>query len=71
MLYSTKTNNKVYKNLENEDIYSGFDDIPAALDSRMLEQDEILQETLRTTAIGKRGVSRMGTGVNNDFIYLK
>lgn len=52
---------------DDDDIYTGFDNVPAALDTRMLQQDEMLQEVLRTTAIGRKGPTRLGTGV---ILYL-
>lgn len=49
--------------LEDDDLYSGFNDVAPALDTRNLREDEAFQETLRTAGIGKKVPSRMGTGV--------
>ncbi|KAG6453782.1 hypothetical protein O3G_MSEX008329 [Manduca sexta] len=48
---------------EDEDLYSGFNDVAPALDTRNLREDEVFQETLRTAGIGRKVPSRMGTGM--------
>lgn len=48
---------------EDDDLYSGFNDISPALDTRSLREDQEFQEALRTAGIGRKLPSRMGTGV--------
>ncbi|CAK1551716.1 unnamed protein product [Leptosia nina] len=48
---------------DDDDLYSGFNDVPPALDTRSVREDTALQQTLRTAGIGRQGPSRMGTGM--------
>ncbi|KAJ0179268.1 hypothetical protein K1T71_004980 [Dendrolimus kikuchii] len=48
---------------EEDELYSGFNDVAPALDTRNLREDETFQETLRTAGIGRKMPSRMGTGI--------
>lgn len=49
---------------EDDELYAGFNEVAPALDTRNLREDHDFQETLRTTAIGRKLPSRMGTGVS-------
>lgn len=48
---------------EDDELYSGFNEVAPALDTRNLREDETFQETLRTAGIGRKSTGRMGTGV--------
>ncbi|CAG9791902.1 unnamed protein product [Diatraea saccharalis] len=48
---------------EDDELYSGFNEVAPALDTRNLRDDHAFQETLRTAGIGKKAPSRMGTGM--------
>ncbi|XP_022829262.1 intraflagellar transport protein 88 homolog [Spodoptera litura] len=48
---------------EDDELYAGFNEVAPALDTRNLREDHDFQETLRTTAIGRKLPSRMGTGM--------
>ncbi|XP_028156305.1 intraflagellar transport protein 88 homolog [Ostrinia furnacalis] len=48
---------------EDDELYSGFNDVAPALDTRNLREDQAFQETLRTAGIGRKVPSRMGTGM--------
>ncbi|KAH9646035.1 hypothetical protein HF086_017564 [Spodoptera exigua] len=48
---------------EDDELYTGFNEVAPALDTRNLREDHDFQETLRTTAIGRKLPSRMGTGM--------
>lgn len=54
---------------EEDELYSGFNDVAPALDTRNLREDETFQETLRTAGIRRKTPSRMGTGVSIHKIY--
>lgn len=53
---------------EDDEIYSGFNDVAPALDTRSLKEDQAFQETLRTAGIGRKPPSRLGTSVSDDSI---
>ncbi|CAH4033512.1 unnamed protein product [Pieris brassicae] len=48
---------------DDDDLYAGFNDVPPALDTRIIREDTALQQTLRTAGIGRQAPSRMGTGM--------
>ncbi|XP_028036474.1 intraflagellar transport protein 88 homolog isoform X1 [Bombyx mandarina] len=48
---------------EDDELYSGFNEVAPALDTRNLREDETFQETLRTAGIGRKLPSRTGTGM--------
>ncbi|KAL4703378.1 hypothetical protein ACJJTC_011167 [Scirpophaga incertulas] len=48
---------------EDDDLYSGFNEVAPALDTRNLREDQAFQETLKTAGIGRKIPSRMGTGM--------
>ncbi|XP_053600484.1 intraflagellar transport protein 88 homolog [Plodia interpunctella] len=48
---------------EEDELYSGFNDVAPALDTRNLREDQAFQETLKTAGIGRKVPSRMGTGM--------
>ncbi|GBP43428.1 Intraflagellar transport protein 88 homolog [Eumeta japonica] len=48
---------------EDDDLYSGFDEVSPALDTRALREDEAFQETLKSAGIGRKLPTRMGTGM--------
>jgi hypothetical protein len=54
---------------EDDELYSGFNDVAPALDTRNLREDQAFQETLRTAGIGRKVPSRTGTGVCRYFIF--
>ncbi|XP_072942133.1 uncharacterized protein nompB [Epargyreus clarus] len=47
---------------EDDELYSGFNDVAPALDTRSLREDQAFQQTIRTAGIG-RLPSRTGTGM--------
>ncbi|XP_050362517.1 intraflagellar transport protein 88 homolog [Nymphalis io] len=48
---------------DEDELYTGFNDVSPALDTRSLREDQAFQQTLRTPGIGRQMTSRMGTGV--------
>ncbi|XP_049865203.1 intraflagellar transport protein 88 homolog [Pectinophora gossypiella] len=48
---------------EDDELYTGFNEVAPALDTRNLREDQDFQETLRTAGIGRKVPSRMGTGM--------
>ncbi|KAM3968299.1 intraflagellar transport protein 88-like protein nompB [Aphomia sociella] len=48
---------------EDDDLYTGFNEVAPALDTRNLREDQAFQETLKTAGIGRKVPSRMGTGM--------
>ncbi|XP_068627587.1 intraflagellar transport protein 88 homolog [Battus philenor] len=48
---------------DEDDLYSGFNDVSPALDTRTLREDQAFQEAVRTAGIGRQLPSRMGTGI--------
>lgn len=54
---------------DEDDLYTGFNEVAPALDTRNLREDQEFQETLRTAGIGRKVPSRTGTGVSA-FCYL-
>lgn len=49
---------------DEDDLYTGFNEVAPALDTRNLREDQEFQETLRTAGIGRKMPSRTGTGVS-------
>lgn len=49
---------------EEDELYSGFNEVTPALDTRSLREDQAFQEALRTAGTGRKFQSRMGTGVS-------
>ncbi|CAG4940510.1 unnamed protein product [Colias eurytheme] len=48
---------------DDDELYTGFNDVSPALDTRGIQEDTALQQTLRTAGIGRQVPSRMGTGM--------
>ncbi|KPJ16859.1 Intraflagellar transport protein 88-like [Papilio machaon] len=48
---------------DEDDLYSGFNEVAPALDTRTLREDQTFQQVVRTAGIGRQTTSRMGTGV--------
>ncbi|XP_039745966.1 intraflagellar transport protein 88 homolog [Pararge aegeria] len=48
---------------DEDELYTGFNDVSPALDTRSLREDQAFQQTLRTAGIGRQVPSRMGTGM--------
>ncbi|XP_060800695.1 intraflagellar transport protein 88 homolog isoform X1 [Amyelois transitella] len=46
---------------EEDELYSGFNEVAPALDTRNLREDQAFQETLKTAGFGRKVPSRMGT----------
>lgn len=55
---------------DEDDLYTGFNDVTPALDTRNLREDQEFQETLRTAGIGRKVPSRMGTGVSSFLLFI-
>lgn len=49
---------------DDDDLYSGFNEVAPALDTRTLREDQGFQEVVRTAGIGRQMTSRVGTGVS-------
>lgn len=49
---------------DDDDLYTGFNEVAPALDTRALREDQAFQEALKTASIGRKLPSRMGTGVS-------
>ncbi|XP_052751639.1 intraflagellar transport protein 88 homolog isoform X2 [Galleria mellonella] len=48
---------------DDDELYTGFNEVAPALDTRNLREDQAFQETLKTAGIGRKVPSRMGTGM--------
>ncbi|XP_063379795.1 intraflagellar transport protein 88 homolog [Cydia fagiglandana] len=49
--------------VDEDELYSGFNDVAPALDTRALRDDAAFQESLRTAGLGRKVPSRLGTGM--------
>ncbi|KPI91228.1 Intraflagellar transport protein 88-like [Papilio xuthus] len=47
---------------DEDDLYSGFNEVAPALDTRTLREDQTFQQVVRTAGIGRQMTSRVGTG---------
>ncbi|XP_041972758.1 intraflagellar transport protein 88 homolog [Aricia agestis] len=48
---------------DEDDLYSGFNEVAPALDTRNLRDDQAFQQVLRTAGIGRPATNRLGTGI--------
>ncbi|CAK1578258.1 unnamed protein product [Parnassius mnemosyne] len=48
---------------DEDELYTGFNEVAPALDTRTLHEDQAFQEAIRTAGIGRQMPSRMGTGI--------
>lgn len=49
---------------DEDELYTGFNNVAPALDTRSLREDQVFQQTLRTAGFARQVPSRMGTGVS-------
>lgn len=49
---------------DDDELYTGFNEVSPALDTSTLREDQAFQEAVRTAGIGRQMPSRMGTGVS-------
>lgn len=54
---------------DDDELYTGFNEVSPALDTRSLREDQAFQQTIRTAGMGRQNTSRVGTGVS-DALHL-
>ncbi|CAG9563603.1 unnamed protein product [Danaus chrysippus] len=48
---------------DEDELYTGFNEVSPALDTKNLREDQVFQQTVRTANMGRQAASRMGTGL--------